>query len=521
MSSPEINIKVTADTEDAKQKLGSVSDAAKGMSDKIESGNERAGRSYSDMATKVTAVAGTAMTLYDAYDRIEHASLRVERAQFSVTKATENLDQKQKALNEVIAKYGENSEQAKDAADQLAIAQDRLSIAQQQLQQSQQDMNRTYISAATTSIPMMIMALDKLKGAYSSLGSVASGIAGKLGLGGAGAGGLGAAAATAGGAALVGALEIPGFWSLLQSAWSQISKGDIWSSRFSSTMSMLGNPSGQMAEGLKEWMKALGLLPKEVGTLADVFDTLREKAFDAFKDILDEAKEKLGDIKDAFEDKWKEITKAIGEKLVDPAKKEFDKIKDAFTEALKGLPDAATSAFQQVIQAIQSALQQATQAIQQFAQQTMQSLQQIGQSMSSMGQQGMGGGNLGSGMNPFGTWNPYGSPYSGGYTGYPPEYGTFQGGWDWGYNPPGSMYFQGGAVFNKPTRLRDVVVAEDEPEILLPASKLRGATGGGHVFHFTMYINEVVNAKDPSWRRELARDILNEAYEALRRGTAL
>jgi len=518
MSEIKIGLKVEADVESANQKLKSVGDTAGTVADKIEAGNQRAKTSYGDTAKSLVAVAGTAMALYDAYDRIEGAQLRVDRAALQVKKSQEGVEDAQKKLNEAIAKYGENSQEAKDALEDLAIAQEQLDIKQRQAQQTQQDLNRTYISTATTSIPMLIMALGQLKGAYASVSAIAVA-----------AGGVVTAGLVAG-AALVGAMTIPGWLSHLQSTLDQLSKGDVWSSRFSATVGVLANPFAQMLDSLKQYMQLLGLLPKNIGTITDLFDKMREKAGEAFGKILDDAKSKFGDIKKAIEDKWDEITKGIDEKLIQPITKEFDKIKDAFTKAFEPLTQTATQTFNQIVQTIQSALQQATQAIQQFIQQAAQSLQQLMQQISQAAQsasQGFGGGGGGARDGGGGQQSGWGFNQQSNQYGFQSPYG-FQPS-DLGYYygsgiselPPWNNYYQHGAVFNKPTLLRNAMVGETETEYLIPQSKLSKATRGGGTFHFTIYINEVVNAKDPTWRRALARDIMTEAYGAVNRGVTL
>lgn len=111
----------------------------------------------------------------DAQDRARAAGTRLEQANFRIEKA-------QLALNEAIAKYGPNSQQAQIAAQALAIAQDRGIDAANRLKNAQEDVGFAMADVAAQmastggSIGAMIAGFGSLGGALTNLKNVAGGI---------------------------------------------------------------------------------------------------------------------------------------------------------------------------------------------------------------------------------------------------------------------------------------------------------------------------------------------------------
>ena len=68
--------------------------------------------------------------LVTSISSIENAETSLDRAHVTVEKDTNAVQAAQEKYNEAVAKYGPNSQQAKDAADKLKAAQDAFSVAQ-------------------------------------------------------------------------------------------------------------------------------------------------------------------------------------------------------------------------------------------------------------------------------------------------------------------------------------------------------------------------------------------------------
>jgi len=131
---------------------GKVADAGQNL----EKQQAKTTMGFSDSALAANNLALSGATLFMSFERVEKAEVAVDRANLNVQRSTEAVDQAQKAYNAAVAKYGENSAQAKDAADKLAIAQEAHNVALERAGMASQNLNQAMIFSALTVIPSLI-----------------------------------------------------------------------------------------------------------------------------------------------------------------------------------------------------------------------------------------------------------------------------------------------------------------------------------------------------------------------------
>jgi hypothetical protein len=220
----EINIHVTA-TDDASAVMEQVASNASGSMNEIKNSSQgvTGAINQTNMSTQQTALAfnnaaTSGMALIMAAERVQTAQVQLDRANLMVQRSTESVEKTQTAYNDAVAKYGPNSQQAKDALDKLNIAQDALRVAQERADLAQRNLNNSWIQAAMTVIPSLITmvtslskaisGLSGLSGTLSSIGSSASEALSTVGAAGSAVGGGGSIGGgiLTGGAGLGGAL---------------------------------------------------------------------------------------------------------------------------------------------------------------------------------------------------------------------------------------------------------------------------------------------------------------------------
>jgi hypothetical protein len=162
MSSSEVEIHLVA-YDEASEIIANVGATMQGTLNDVEgstqgvaAANEELKTSFSSSAMSMNSLAMAGMGLYMSYDRIEQAQVRVDRANLMVQRSTETLEKAQTAYNDVIAKYGPASTQAKDALDKLSIAQNAYNVAVERAQLSSQNLNNSMMFAALSVIPSLI-----------------------------------------------------------------------------------------------------------------------------------------------------------------------------------------------------------------------------------------------------------------------------------------------------------------------------------------------------------------------------
>ncbi len=138
-------------------------------SSRVEKSTAKVQTSLKNAVTGVSALATSAYGLYLSYDKVVDMSLQVERANLAVSRAEEQLDQRQKSLNEAVAKYGADSEKAKDASDALALAQDALSVATERANQTQENQTQASTSFYLGLVPQAITMMAGISSVFTAV----------------------------------------------------------------------------------------------------------------------------------------------------------------------------------------------------------------------------------------------------------------------------------------------------------------------------------------------------------------
>ncbi|MEM3489278.1 MAG: hypothetical protein QXO75_06460 [Nitrososphaerota archaeon] len=261
---PEINIKVTANTQQAQSALKDLGEEAKSMGNKFQEGAQRTRASLTEVVTSTTNVANSFMALYNLYDMVHDRQLALDRANLRLSRSQDTLREAQEAYNKAVAEFGLGSQKAQEAYKHLQDAQEQVRINQETVAARQNDLNKAYVMAATTSIPQLVTAIGNLRSAYQTLASATAGASVALS-------GLSASVGILGGAIVVGGLQIAGFASSLSSLAEQFQAGQISTSRFSATLMFMLGPVGQVVEGIRWLLEQIGLIPQGMGTAADLW----------------------------------------------------------------------------------------------------------------------------------------------------------------------------------------------------------------------------------------------------------
>ena len=125
--------------------------------------------SFKDAVTSSSALALSGLSLYNSYDQIEKAQLRLDKANKTSEASQITLTNAQGDYNTAVEKYGVDSQQAKDAADKLKVAQDAYDNSIQTVKLDQDHLNEVTAQTAITFLPAVITGVDGAVKAYKTL----------------------------------------------------------------------------------------------------------------------------------------------------------------------------------------------------------------------------------------------------------------------------------------------------------------------------------------------------------------
>ena len=125
--------------------------------------------SFKDAVTSSSALALSGLSLYNSYDQIEKAQLRLDKANKTSEASQITLTKAQGDYNTAVEKYGVDSQQAKDAADKLKVAQDAYDNSIQTVKLDQDHLNEVTAQTAITFLPAVITGIDGAVKAYKTL----------------------------------------------------------------------------------------------------------------------------------------------------------------------------------------------------------------------------------------------------------------------------------------------------------------------------------------------------------------
>lgn len=179
----------------------SIGTKAETMATKIETSTEKTSVSMKDLGTSIAGVGTSAMALYNLYDRVDDASLRVQVAENRLADTGRRVKDMQDDVNAAVEKYGPASDEAVAALERLKAAQEDLVINQERAKEAHENYSESLASSAMMAIPACITAFSSLQSLVTTLGPALTGAAGGLSAVGAAMGGLVTA-----GAAVVGTM---------------------------------------------------------------------------------------------------------------------------------------------------------------------------------------------------------------------------------------------------------------------------------------------------------------------------
>ena len=570
-------ITIKGDSEQAKRALNEVSQSAKQMGKEVTSAGKSTEVSAKEATKSWSALATSGYALYQIYDRIDDASLRLQRSQYSLAKANNAVEDAQRRLNNAIAKFGEGSEQAEAASKDYQLALERQQVAQAMADEAQEHMNEALVQAALFGVPTLITALGNLRTAYTSLGSVVASVNASIsatsglaaGLGTAGIIGLAAGGLLAGGyvaAKAAGITEKPREW------WEA---GGPWTTRAGDRYKFPGVDTSEYKQGMRE----VGDITEAVMGDSSVIVTTK---LDEMSKVFGETAAKIV-TRSIWPEMWRKI-RSVTEEYTSKTEDRVNVFSSRIESALQELADKVAQIFDEMKQSILNALNEIEQGANEAVASIRASLAGLGGGMTGF----LGGFNIGvSRYGPTGGPSPW-APRP--YMGTSPYAGMVfpQGGWqypigiaqtgevtefwgqpwgediNWNYptnvaqepwyqpyvepfwetgnwlsqnivNPVydwlnqnifdpfsnwvGSWWpFQEGGVVTRPTL---GLLGERGREAVIPLNQAGGFGFGQSTFNFTININEMIDAKDPHWKHELAVDIMRMAYDATKRGVGV
>jgi hypothetical protein len=138
---------------------------------KVEEQQKKTNLSLKDGVTAFSGVATSAFALYNIYDRVADMTVSVDRANLQVKTTLNSVEDAQKRLNDAVAKYGPNSEQALAAQKDLTTAQERYQVACERAEMMQGNLNEAMVQGALMIVPTMttmVTSLQKVWGPMTS-----------------------------------------------------------------------------------------------------------------------------------------------------------------------------------------------------------------------------------------------------------------------------------------------------------------------------------------------------------------
>lgn len=182
-----VNVLIKA-TDEASGVMSKAASNITGSLDSIEKKaatlDQNTGVNWRNVATGFAGIATSAFSIYNAYDRVSEKQLQLDKANTTAASKLEILGDKQEDYNEALAKYGENSSQAKEAAENLEVAQLRYADAVSTVDKLQGDLAETIIGSgiqmATTGLTL-VDSTGKVVGQFKNLGTAGQGASGSMG----------------------------------------------------------------------------------------------------------------------------------------------------------------------------------------------------------------------------------------------------------------------------------------------------------------------------------------------------
>ncbi|MCL4436135.1 MAG: hypothetical protein M1503_10135 [Thaumarchaeota archaeon] len=156
--------------DDASSTLQNVGSTAENSFEQATKASETTSVSFADLTIKMSGLATSGFALYDMYDRVDNAQFRADRAAVSLQGAKNAEADAWEKARQVMAKYGEDSEEYASARRDAEQATDRARIAEDQLAEKQKQVNEAMMHAAIEVMPATITLFDNLGSVTGLLG---------------------------------------------------------------------------------------------------------------------------------------------------------------------------------------------------------------------------------------------------------------------------------------------------------------------------------------------------------------
>ena len=156
--------------DDASSTLQNVGSTAENSFEQATKASEKTSVSFADLTIKMSGLATSGFALYNMYDRVDNAQFRADKAAVSLQGAKNAEADAWEKARQVMAKYGEDSEEYASARRDAEQATDRMRIAEDQLAEKQKQVNEAMMHGAIEVMPATISLFGNLSNVTESLG---------------------------------------------------------------------------------------------------------------------------------------------------------------------------------------------------------------------------------------------------------------------------------------------------------------------------------------------------------------
>ena len=142
------------------QASANVEKSTKEMSDRAKEAHDKMVASTGEVVKGFNQLGVSAFGLIQGFDDLEKKQVAADRANLTVQKSTEAVENAQTSLSAAIRKYGSDSDQAKQASDRLSIAQQQLEINTQRANIATNQVSESHTRFALSVVPTVLSGID-------------------------------------------------------------------------------------------------------------------------------------------------------------------------------------------------------------------------------------------------------------------------------------------------------------------------------------------------------------------------
>lgn len=149
-------------TKDSLDKTGDSADKATAKTASLKT-------NFASLGTGVTTLSTSLIGLWQSYDSLGDAQLKVDQVQNKLTASNLAVEKAQERINDLVSRGQMGTNDYAIALQDLALAEDRVLVSQGKLQNAQEDLNITQANFYTQIIPQVIGVLGSLGTIYTTL----------------------------------------------------------------------------------------------------------------------------------------------------------------------------------------------------------------------------------------------------------------------------------------------------------------------------------------------------------------